>query len=219
MKGLLYIPRGRGPGPSGISTDLLTTWWHNYDKNKNNTDANTDTDTDTDTNKDATTDTDTVNDTGFCTMVPQWLKVEHIAQHAFRTGYLPSQLTRQLLIMLPKAPAQYRRIGLVDAVWKLCNKVINDRLKQYLDWHGQVHGFRAEHGTSTAIMEVKLLSDAGQFRGNTLFKVFLDLQKAFDSVDRSRVLEVLPTHGVGIQIIMLIENYWKHQDISLRMGR
>ena len=45
-------------------------------------------------------------------------------------------------------------------------------------------------------------------KGKTLFQVFLDLTKAYDALDRNRVLHVLDGYGVGPQVHQLLHNFW-----------
>ncbi len=40
------------------------------------------------------------------------------------------------------------------------------------------------------------------------FGVFIDLQKAFDTMDRGRCLEILTLHGVDPKMLRLIRNFW-----------
>jgi hypothetical protein len=40
------------------------------------------------------------------------------------------------------------------------------------------------------------------------FGIFINLQKAFDAMDRGRCLEILALHGVGPKMLRLIRNFW-----------
>ena len=41
-----------------------------------------------------------------------------------------------------------------------------------------------------------------------LYQVFLDLTKAYDTLDRGRTIEILKTYGTGPNTIRLLERYW-----------
>jgi hypothetical protein len=54
-----------------------------------------------------------------------------------------------------------------------------------------LHGFRAKRGTGTAIFEAKLFQQLAKVAQVPIFEIFLDLKKAYDTVDRERMLEIL----------------------------
>ena len=42
-----------------------------------------------------------------------------------------------------------------------------------------------------------------------LYQVFLDLTKAYDTLDRQRALDILGQYGVGQNTIRLLQRYWQ----------
>ena len=48
---------------------------------------------------------------------------------------------------------------------------------------------------------------------NPLFLVFLDLRKAYDTVDRDRLIQTLEGYGTGPHIFGLLETFWSHQQV------
>ena len=48
--------------------------------------------------------------------------------------------------------------------------------------------------------------------------IFLDLQKAYDTLDRSRCLEILEGYGIGTQARNLLKNYWHRLTMVERGG-
>ena len=57
--------------------------------------------------------------------------------------------------------------------------------------HEALHGFRGGRGMGTATLEVNLDQQLAVLAHKPLFQVFLDIQKAYDSLYRGRFLEVL----------------------------
>ena len=57
-------------------------------------------------------------------------------------------------------------------------------------------------------MEYKLLQEKYLFLGQTLFQVFLDLMKAYDTLDHDCTLAILEGYGVGPNIRRLLRLFW-----------
>ena len=50
------------------------------------------------------------------------------------------------------------------------------------------------------------------------FDSFVDLWKAYDTVDRERTLDILVAYGVGPQAITLLHQYWDLQQVVARQN-
>jgi hypothetical protein len=67
--------------------------------------------------------------------------------------------------------------------------------------HESLHGCHDGRSTGTAVMEAKLAQQLTHLEQVPFFGVFLDLKKAFDSMDRKRCLLILGRYGVGPKMI------------------
>ena len=89
----------------------------------------------------------------------------------------------------PHSVSNYRPISILPVMSKVIEKLAADQLISHLNLsqllHPMQHGFRAHHSTETAsvylIERVKSLMD----RGGVVGAVFLDLRKAFDTVNHN----------------------------------
>ena len=68
----------------------------------------------------------------------------------------------------------------------------------------------------TAIMKINLAQELTSVDNNPLFLVFLDLRKAYDTVDRECLIQILEVYGEGPRLCVLLENFWYHQNIIPR---
>ena len=59
--------------------------------------------------------------------------------------------------MIPKGRQEYRRIGLVEVVWKVVAAILHLWLTGSTTYHDFLHGFRAGRGTGTATLKAKLI--------------------------------------------------------------
>ena len=62
-------------------------------------------------------------------------------------------------------------------------------------------------------MELKLIQNLASIDHDTVFLVFLDLQKAYKTLDRERLIQTLEGYGGGPHLCGLLENFWAHQKV------
>ena len=53
----------------------------------------------------------------------------------------------------------------------------------------------------------------------TLQFIFLDLQKAYDTVNREQFMKILERYGVGPNVLGLLKFYWDHQRCVAKCGK
>ena len=110
----------------------------------------------------------------------------NVVQSAFRPGPLPGRFSIGILVLIPKdKPGEYRGIALLEVLYKLITRIISDRINNSINFHDAVHGFRRGRGTTSAISELKLCMRSTQLdkKYNPRFTVYLDLEKAYDTLD------------------------------------
>jgi hypothetical protein len=127
----------------------------------------------------------------------RWNKMVELAPHAFETGESPTELPWSVLVLIPKGSGVCRGIGLLEICWKVISKIMDFRMRQGIGLDDSIHGFRAERGTSTANITAKLKMQLSCVRRQTLYQVFIDLAKAYDTLDRGRTLAILEGYGLG----------------------
>ena len=101
------------------------------------------------------------------------------------------------MVLIAKDKGKYRRIGLVETIWKVCTSIINSWLRSSIVLHDALHGFRQVSGTGTAIMESKLEQQLAGIFHEPLFQVLLDVRKDYNSLDQGRCMEILREYGLG----------------------
>ena len=145
------------------------------------------------------------------TFVGEWAMVMKLIETAFKGEDIPAAFVTGILVLLPKPDGDYRGIALLEVIYKLISSIINRRLVKALSQklHDGIHGFRTSRGTGTAIMETKLLMQLAQRSNKPLHMIFLDLKKAYDTLDRDRTMKILEGYGIGENVRWIIQMIWQ----------
>ena len=143
-------------------------------------------------------------------------KLSDIINLSFLTGSFPHLCKLAKVIPLfkndnPLLGKNYRPISLLPVYSKIFEKVIYTRMYKFLDNNNLIYfhqfGFMAKHSTSHALISttewIKSLIDKGNFVGG----IFIDLQKAFDTVNHDILCEKLMYYGFRGNSHLLIKSF------------
>jgi len=118
-------------------------------------------------------------------------------------GLMYAQWLKSRLILLPKKgdltdPKNWRPICLLDVASKILSSIMVTRMQVVYERIGRDEqcGFRPARGTIDAMFNVLMaLQKRKQFKLDT-YVVFVDLVKAFDSISREALFEILRRYGI-----------------------
>ena len=143
-----------------------------------------------------------------------------IINQSLVTGVFPNKLKLAKVTPLYKKGDvcivdNYRPLSLLPSISKLFEKIVFNQLFQYFTknrlFHNNQYGFRQEHSTEFAALELtdRVLFDIDNKKVS--IAIFMDLSKAFDTLDHSILLKKLSYYGVkGTEL------NWFHDYLSNR---
>ena len=118
-------------------------------------------------------------------------------------------------------PFNYRPISTLSAIAQIFEKLVCKQIVNYLEKHEILYefqfGFRKGHSTAQAIAEItdnlRKAIDNNQYSCG----VFLDLSKAFDTVNHAILLEKLQLYGIRGVALQFFTSYLvnRHQFVQL----
>ena len=132
-----------------------------------------------------------------------------------RSSCSGSSSAREFLVVLCNAASisldQQQLISVIPTVAKIFQKYIYDQLYQYLNENGLLNGgqsgFRLLHSTLTALLETNDSWCVNIDRGLLNGVIFIDLKKAFDTIDHEIILKKLTKYGVDQDALKWFKSY------------
>ena len=105
----------------------------------------------------------------------------------------------------------YRPISIIPAVAKVFEKIIYDQFFGYLNDNDLLvscqSGFRSLHSTLTSLLEASNSWSVNIDNGLINGVIFVDLKKAFDTIDHKILLEKLASYGVDYRALKWFDSY------------
>ncbi len=128
---------------------------------------------------------------------------------------MPKQMIWEIIVLLPKGGGDYHGIGLLEPFWKVVEKIIVKRLA-LIKFHDCLHGGLPKRRTGTALIEAKFVQQLVWHDQCPLYKIYVDLMKAYDAIDQGCMMEILKAYGVGPNLLRLQNLFWQNAKLVCR---
>lgn len=124
---------------------------------------------------------------------------------SFSEGIVPDALKIAKVIPIHKAKerdqfSNYRPISILPVISKLYEKAMHKRLLNFMEKHDLLYqsqyGFRENHSTIMAVLELINKTIDSLDSKESVIAIFLDLSKAFDTINHKILLSKLAYYGV-----------------------
>ena len=140
-------------------------------------------------------------------------------------GIFPSNMKLSEVIPLHKgkscdAPENYRPISLLITISKVLEKLVYKRVYGFLDSNRSLYtsqyGFRSKHSTDNAVTEIlgKILKNLENKKYTVA--IFLDLSKAFDTLEHSVIFKKLSKYGIKGTCLEWLKSYLTSWSMRLK---
>ena len=144
----------------------------------------------------------------------------------FHAGKVPEDWTNACIVPLYKGKgdmrecSNYRGISLLSVVGKVYGKVLVKRIREGTDdvICEEQAGFRKGRGCVDQISAVRQLCEKFLAKGKEVFLAFMDLEKAYDRIDREGLWDVLKVYGIGGRLLEGVKSFYVNSKACVRVG-
>jgi len=147
--------------------------------------------------------------------------LSHIFNLSLQSGIVPSKLKIAKVSPIYKKDdpfqfSNYRPISVLPCLSKILERLVYNRLYNYLTHHHLLldnqFGFRSKHSTDMAIAHLTQSISESLDKKFPTIGVFIDLSKAFDTINHEILITKLSNYGVRGTTLCWFENYLKNRE-------
>ena len=152
----------------------------------------------------------------------KWMQM--VFNLVMRFGKAPRDWMRAVVIPIYKKGCRltcsnYRGISLLSVARKWFGKVLNTRLRTSTEGNvmEEQGGFRAMRGCIDQVFTLRQVIEKGIEKRRELFMAFIDLEKAYDRVNRVKLWEALKQAQVGEGLVRAIQSLYLESEARVKV--
>ena len=146
---------------------------------------------------------------------------------SFRTHVLPAPWLHALVTPVFKkgitaSPSNYRPISVTCVCCRVMERIVNFELIDYLQRHGLItkcqHGFLRKHSTCTNLLESVYDWSVALNQKLKTDVVYIDFQKAFDTVSHQKLIIKLESYGVCGDLLEWLKAFLRNRTQAVNLS-
>jgi hypothetical protein len=167
-----------------------------------------------------------VNEMWICLSDSHRLMLLDCINECWRSNNLPSSWSEIIISPIYKKgpkndPSNYRPISLVNTCLKLLTSLMTGRLNTWCEENKKVSEFQAAYKKGTGCEDhvftlSAILQNHLKNKKNVMYALFIDLTKAFDSVNHNKLWKKLHVLGLSSKFILMIQTIYKNAKAKVR---
>ena len=119
-------------------------------------------------------------------------------------------------------PGSYRPISITSYIGKLLEKVLAERIKVFLERRGILdanqEGFTVNRNTVRYLNRLNIEIKTSLLKNNTVIALFIDFEKAFDSVWKKGLLVKLAKLNIKGKVLKLVDHFLAARKVQLNVN-
>ncbi|MEL7302024.1 MAG: reverse transcriptase family protein, partial [Pseudomonadota bacterium] len=157
--------------------------------------------------------------------VLEWLT--RVCRVCMTEGVVPKDWQKAIIVPLYKGKGDrgecknYRGISLLSIPGKVYGRILIERVRGMTE--GMIGeeqcGFRMGRGCVDQVFSLKQLSEKYIGKGKDLYVAYMDLEKAYDRIDRDAMWRVLQMYGINGNLLRAIQSLYADSEGSVRVCR
>lgn len=150
-----------------------------------------------------------------------------IINSSFENGHFPDSLKLAKVIPIfksgdPTLPKNYRPISILSTISKVFEKLLYNALESFFHKHKVIHsnqfGFQKGSGSISATTQLVTKIQNTLDKKNIAGGIFIDLQKAFDTISHTDILDKLHRYGIRGNIHKILGSYLYNRSQYVSLG-
>ena len=163
-------------------------------------------------------------------IMPSIIKpMTHIINKSLSSGVMPAMCKKALVTPIYKRegdkldPGNYRPISILPILGKCIEFFVNQKLTEYINdnhiLNDRQFGFRKDNSTTYLMLELFDKIYSSKEKGKKPAVIFLDIKKAFDTVNHNILLKKLKHYGLSGTVYNWFKSYLSNRYQSTKLGK